>query len=333
MSKSTASGAPQWLLLLLLGFSVFSATAAGYVFFMRAPAAKEEAGHADFSRDDVRKAVEDAIEDHDHQKLTRDDSPKSKALAALDQKIVDLGQKHRALIDRLEKIAAEPPAMAKSDGPYVIPERTKVEEIVGNAILKQREDEARVEKEKEAARQKQQRDERLTRQVEELTKLLGLEGKQADQMREYLGAADQARSELFAKFGGMRPGQGGDFDPQTMRQTWQTAQDEMRAISDKTNAAIKESLNSDQYAKYEKWSEEQNPFRMRGGPGGGFGGMGGGMGGGGRNGGGTGGGNQDGGSGQAGAAEPTAVPPAGTGTGGGRRNRDQQGGRPNRRGN
>lgn len=257
MGQGSQSKALSWAIVGVAGAAVFAGSFFAYGILMKPEAANSVDGHADFSRDDVRAAVEDALVESETAQLAKGQTPQSKALSALDAKLNDLKKQNRSLIERLDAIAQAPAGEKKGEAPYVIPDRVRVEEIVSATILKAKEDEDRAEKERETQRQKERQEQRLKRNREELTKLLGLDAKQADDVMASIAAADAERMALFTRAGD-RFRNGGD-DGQ--RPDFAAAQEEMRVISDKSNAAIKNVLSAEQYQKYEQWSQDQNPMR------------------------------------------------------------------------
>lgn len=277
MGQGSQSKALSWAIVGVAGAAVFAGSFFAYGMLMKPETSTAIDGHADFSRDDVRAAVEDALLESETAQLAKGQTPQSKALSALDAKLNDLKKQNRMLIERLDAIAQAPAGEKRGEAPYVIPDRVRVEELVSATILKAKEDEDRAEKERETQRQKERQDQRLKRNREELTKLLGLDAKQADDVMASIAAADSERMALFTRAGD-RFRNGGD-DGQ--RPDFTAAQEEMRVISEKSNAAIKNVLSADQYQKYEQWSQDQNPMRRffgggqgpGGGPGSGFGGQ------------------------------------------------------------
>jgi hypothetical protein len=228
----------------------------------------DSAGAAAFSHEDVRRAVEDQLAEH-AQSSVRDESPRSRELVKVDQKIAALREQQKLLLERLEALINAPLKTATAQAPYVIPERTRVEELVGAAIVKQREEEDRADRERDAQRQKERVDSMTQRMRDELTKALGLDAPQADQVMNVLGSSFKERADLFAKLRDRAPagsgpgGMGGDGAP------WEAVREESRAITEKANATLKGVLNTEQYAKYEKYIDENPMTRWMDGRGGG----------------------------------------------------------------
>ena len=67
---------------------------------------------SNFSREDIRIAVEEALDEHDAARLAKETSPVAQALIPIDNKLNDVRKTQRSLIERIDAVSQKPAPVA-----------------------------------------------------------------------------------------------------------------------------------------------------------------------------------------------------------------------------